>query len=719
MIDREIHHPVRFLSVFTLRTFDRVAQVNPTRLAALAALCMALLLGVRLSAQTALNFGTVAIATTTPQTLTSVFTFGTSGTILSPSVLTEGASGQDFRDAGTGTCTTNGTGHVYSVGDTCTVDVSFVPKFAGDRDGAVELLNNSGTPILMAYVYGVGLGPQIGFGPGTLSLLGTSFNDPQGVAVDGAGNVFVGDTANNAVKEIPVAGGAVASLGSGFSQPQGVAVDGAGNVFVADTENSAVKELLAPLYSTVITLGSGFDRPTALAVDEIGNVFVNDTGDDSVKEILAAGGYVTVNTVASGVSFPSATEAVGANGNLFVADTYNNRVLKLDYADPPRLTFQATALGSTSNDSPQTVEIESFGNQPLILTGLAFPADFPEALSPTNGCTNSTSLNPGQLCHLAIDFTPHAPDSFSERVVVTDNALNVARAQQSISVIGNASGALTAATLNSPAPGTVLSGNAVPFSWTTAPGTLGYSLWLGSTGVGSSNLYNSHATTATSLTAAGLPINGETIYARLNTRYDGVSLHMDYTFTAVTLTPASLANPMPDTTLASPNVTFSWSAATGATYYSLWLGSTGVGSSNLYNSHATTATSLTAAGLPINGETIYARLSTNFSGLVQYFDYTYTAVTLTPASLANPMPGTTLASPNVTFSWSAATGATYYSLWLGSTGVGSSNLYNSHATTATSVTARGLPINGETIYARLSTNFSGLVQYFDYTYTAQ
>jgi len=72
----------------------------------------------------------------------------------------------------------------------------------------------------------------------------------------------------------------------------------------------------------------------------------------------------------------------------------------------------------------------------------------------------------------------------------------------------------------------------------------------------------------------------------------------------------------------------------------------------------------------------------------------------------------------VTFTWTPSSGASGYSLWLGTTGPGSNNLYNSHETTATSATAKGLPTTGATIYARLNINFNGVAKYVDYTYTA-
>src|SRR6202040_30397 len=91
------------------------------------------------------------------------------------------------------------------------------------------------------------------------------------------------------------------------------------------------------------TLGSGFSSPHGVSVDGSGNVFVADYGNNAVKEILAAGGYTTVNTLGSGFSQPAGV-SVDGSGNVFVADFGNNRVEKLDYADPPTLSFASTAF---------------------------------------------------------------------------------------------------------------------------------------------------------------------------------------------------------------------------------------------------------------------------------------------------------------------------------------------------------------------------------------
>jgi hypothetical protein len=196
--------------------------------------------------------------------------------------------------------------------------------------------------------------------------------------------------------------------------------------------------------------------------------------------------------------------------------------------------------------------------------------------------------------------------------------------------------ALTAQSkITSPAPGSVLTGSTATFSWSATTGANGYSLWLGSTGVGSNNLYHCAESKATSITVPGLPTNGETIYAQLNTYTNGTMQHLNYTYTAFTSsTSAALTSPAPASTLPGPTVTFDWSAGTSASGYSLWLGSTGVGSNNLYHSAESTATSLTVSGLPTNGETIYARLNSLINGALQHVDYTYTASNSLPAMSA-------------------------------------------------------------------------------------
>ena len=88
------------------------------------------------------------------------------------------------------------------------------------------------------------------------------------------------------------------------------------------------------------------------------------------------------------------------------------------------------------------------------------------------------------------------------------------------------------------------------------------------------------------------------------------------------------------------------------------------------------------------------------------------------AALTTPSPGGTLSGSSVAFSWTPGNTATHFEFYLGSTGVGSSNLYNSGNVTATTETVNSLPVNSEKIYARLYWLIDGAWNHADYTYTA-
>jgi CSLREA domain-containing protein len=96
------------------------------------------------------------------------------------------------------------------------------------------------------------------------------------------------------------------------------------------------------------------------------------------------------------------------------------------------------------------------------------------------------------------------------------------------------SGTTSAAVLNSPQPGTQLSGSSVTFAWTSGAGPTEYWLNLGTspTGANSKNLYSSGPTTATSVNVTGLPTNGETIFATLYSLTNGVWQSSSYIYTA-------------------------------------------------------------------------------------------------------------------------------------------------------------------------------------------
>jgi len=215
------------------------------------------------------------------------------------------------------------------------------------------------------YIAGTAITPLIptgggAAGPGYSSsstILGSSFNEPYGVAVDSKGDVFVTDSKNNEVKEIPGGTGTPIVIGAGLSSPAGVAVDALGNVYVTDFGNHLVKKipLVSGTYSTPVVLGASFTfkQPLGVAVDTKGNVYVADQGyNTGIEEIPVGGG--TVITLGSG--FTPLGVAVDAYGNVYVAAESYSTIQEI-----PAGNGAPVALGSGFNH-PYGVAVDGSGN---------------------------------------------------------------------------------------------------------------------------------------------------------------------------------------------------------------------------------------------------------------------------------------------------------------------------------------------------------------------
>jgi len=399
----------------------------------------------------------------------------------------------------------------------------------------------------------------------------------------------------------------------------------------------------------------------------------------------------------------------------------SNLITKWDTAFTSSTALKASATSITSSQSTTLTGTVTGGapanyvDTPPAVTGTV---TFKVGTKTLGSCTLSSGG-----CTLNVAGTSLVSGANSIAAVFSGSGTYPSSTSSIVTVTLTSSGN-TPTTLTSPTQGSTFAGPSVTFTWAAASGANGYFLHLGTTGPGSLNLLNpaEYSASTTSVTINSLPVNGETIYARLFTDYNGTHVYVDYTFMASKQ--AALTAPVQGATLAGPSGMFVWSAATGSSVkgYFLHLGTTGVGSENILNSaeYPTSTTSVAVNNLPVAGGTIYARVFTDYNGTHLYQDYTLTAST--QAALTAPVQGSTLAGPSVAFTWSAATGSNVkgYFLHLGTTGVGSENILNSveYPTSTTSVTLNNLPLAGGTIYARIFTDYNGTHLYKDYTFTA-
>jgi streptogramin lyase len=666
------------------------------------------------------NFGSVAVGGTSAP-LTLYFAFNAADSGITASALTQGAKGLDFADAGGGSCDTNGTGFAYSIGDSCTVNVTFTPKYAGARDGAVELSDSSGV-IATGYVYGIGTGPQIVFEPAAITSLGGGFS-PIGMAVDASGNVYVADYSNSAVKEMPsgcASFSCVTTLGGGFDLPRGVAVDGSGNVYVADTSNNRVIEMPSGCasFSCVTTLGGGFDLPYGVAVDGSGNVYVADADNDAVKEMppgCTAAAYASsacaITALGGGFSTPVGV-AVDGSGNIYVADYANNAVKEMPAGCA---SFSCVTTPGGGFSTPTGVAVDASGNVYVADEGNSAVKEMPAGCA-SFSCVTALGGGFRYPQGAAVDgsgnvyVADYGNNAVKELNAATPPSFNFTTAT-AVDSTDTADGTLIAQVFNIGNMPLVFSGLTYPADFSEASDT-------------------NPCTSSTSLSAGqecdvpveftpvnvGSPLSEDVTLT--DNSLNGTSVQQSIPLSGTGLLAATMSSPTPSSTLTAASTQFTWNAGpAGTTGYGLNVG-TSPGGADLVNIYPLSGTSTTVT-LPTNGTTIYVRLWTVLNGTTfLYHDYTYTEFTQSGSAITSPSPGSTLTSASTTFTWNAGpAGTTGYGLNVGTTGVGSADLVNIGPLSGTSVTVN-LPTNGTLIYVRLWTILNGTTYLSnDYTYT--
>ncbi|HXB10602.1 MAG TPA: NHL repeat-containing protein, partial [Bacteroidia bacterium] len=202
------------------------------------------------------------------------------------------------------------------------------------------------------------------------------FNSPSGMAIDNAGDIYVVDTYNNVIRKIlpfglviTFAGNDTAGYRDGasnvaeFNNPLGICIDKAGNVYVADTYNNVIRKISPTGYVSTLagndTIGyrdginasAEFYFPVDVAADTSGNIYITDNGNQVIREISASSGMVSTYAGSGMLGYKNGASdtaeflglygiALDDSGNVYVTEYLNNDVRKI------RKGFVSTIAGN-------------------------------------------------------------------------------------------------------------------------------------------------------------------------------------------------------------------------------------------------------------------------------------------------------------------------------------------------------------------------------------
>ncbi len=291
-------------------------------------------------------------------------------------------------------------------------------------------------------------------GPATSAQIGNA----HGIYMDSSNNLYIADSSNHIIRK--VSGGTITTvagtpdaagyLGDGdpataakLNNPWGVAKDGAGNLYIADTYNCIIREVntLTGIIDTVAGIpgscgfsGDGvateirLNYPNGLLSDASGNLFIADTNNQRARWMDPSGNVITFagngNNGFSGdgnyatlaeMYYPSGI-ARDASGDLLIVDQYNFRIRQVSAfagigVSASNLQFGLVTVNT--NSTPQLIKVSALG--PLTIGNIAATAGFTEA----DNC--GASLSNGQTCTIFVVFKPTAAGSATGTLTISDN----------------------------------------------------------------------------------------------------------------------------------------------------------------------------------------------------------------------------------------------------------------------------------------------------------
>jgi sugar lactone lactonase YvrE len=587
-----------------------------------------------------------------------------------------------------------------------------------------------------------GTGIAGSLGDGGLAI-NAQINNPAAIVVDGAGNIFFADSDNNAIREINISSGAISTiagtLGEGgysgdgsaataalLASPKGFAFDANNNLYIADTGNSVIRKVNGLNGTIGTSAGNGvagfagdgglatsgqFKAPWGIAIALDGSLYIADFFNNRIRKIDPTGMLSTVagngnanytgdGSLATAATLNSpASVAVDAAGNLYIADSENNCIRKVNingkittlagngsvvfsgdgfdanlaglykpysvYLDgaanlfiADRLDLRIREVSATTAgihypimkegkvSLPIAQSLENDGNVQLTLSNLTASPTTNSGLDTlatdpvTTTCSTTQALQPGISCILAVEFVPVAVGSPAVGVltVTSDSSNNPVTVDLSGTVL-SVDPTTTAVTsnLNPSALGAAVTFTAHITSPNKVTGTVQF--LDGTTNLGTPQTINSSGNGAyltTSFSVLGVH-NISAVYSGDNANSASTSLLLQQTVEQTTT--LSLTSSSVPATVFAP-ITFTatvmgWTT-TPTGNITFEDGATVLGSSPLSaNAVATYSTALLAAGNH-NIIAAFAGDTVNFASSISIVQSVNSASTTTSLSTSNP-----------------------------------------------------------------------------------
>ncbi len=425
---------------------------------------------------------------------------------------------------------------------------------------------------------------------------------PSSIAVDASGNIFIADSANNRIRKVDASTHLISTVaGTGFAgfsgdggsptlamlnAPTGIAVDSAGDLFIVDRGNSRVREVSAASHTISTVAGTAtagyngdgiaatsaqLNLPFSIAVDAAGNLFIADEGNSRIREVNAStqqistvAGTGTFGFNGDGITAVSAQLnapygiTIDSAGNLFIADTSNNRIREVNASTKLISTVAGTATKGFNGDgaaatssqlsAPYAVAVDAAGD--------LFIADFGnDRIREVNGATKliSTYVGTGTVGYNGDGIAPTSAnlqnpwgvvvdlygdvfvaDTFSNRVrIVTPGAPNVTVVAATTTTVQASS-----PTINLGQP-EVFTATVSSIAGTPNSGTVTF--YNGTTALYIASVVNGTAT----YTATKLPVGNNTITATFNgsPNFAPSSSNPGATVTVIGVTPPVVSSP--------------------------------------------------------------------------------------------------------------------------------------------------------------------------------